>query len=47
MIRDGCETQCFTGKVDTGMGFDLNLEHPEEMNPEIAMKLLNGIKLNL
>ena len=37
---------CFTGKVDTGMSFDLNLEHPEEMNPEIAMKLLqlaNGI----
>ena len=36
----------FTSKVNTGMNFDLNLEHPEEMNPEIALKLLqlaNGI----
>ena len=36
----------FTGKANTGMGFNLNLEHPEEMNPEIAMKLIqlfNGI----
>ena len=36
----------FTSKVSTGLDFDINLEHPEEMNPEIAMKLLqlaNGI----
>ena len=30
----------FTSKVDTGLNFSLNLEHPEEMNPEIAMMLL-------
>ena len=37
---------CFTDKVGGGLSFDLNLEHPEEMNPEIAMKLLqlaNGL----
>ena len=36
----------FTSKVNTGMDFNLNLEHPEEMNPEIALKLVqlaNGI----
>ena len=36
----------FTSKVDTGLNFDLNLENPGEMNPEIAMRLLqlfNGI----
>ena len=36
----------FTDKVGGGLGFNLNLEHPEEMNPEIAMKLLqlaNGL----
>ncbi len=36
----------FIDKVNTGTGFNLNLEHPEEMNPEIAMKLVqlfNGI----
>ena len=36
----------FTDKVDTGLNFNLNLEHPEEMNPEIAVKLVqlfNGI----
>ena len=36
----------FTSKVNTGLNFDINMEHPEEMNPEIAMKLLqlaNGI----
>ena len=36
----------FITKVDLGSGFNLNLEHPEEMNPEIALKLLqlfNGI----
>ncbi len=35
----------FTDKVG-GLDFSLNLEHPEEMNPEIAMKLLqlaNGL----
>ena len=37
---------CFTSKVNTGLDFNLNLEHPKEMNPEIALKLLqlaNGI----
>ncbi len=29
----------FTDKVDTGLDFKLDLEHPEEMNPEIAVKL--------
>ena len=36
----------FTDKVSGGMNFSLNLEHPEEMNPEIAMKLVqlaNGL----
>ena len=36
----------FLTKVDMRAGFNLNLEHPEEMNPEIALKLLqlfNGI----
>ena len=36
----------FTNKVNTGLNFNLDLEHPEEMNPEIAIKLLqlfNGI----
>ena len=36
----------FTSKVNTGLNFKFNMEHPEEMNPEIAMKLLqlaNGI----
>ena len=36
----------FLSKVDMGASFNLNLEHPEEMNPEIALKLLqlfNGI----
>ena len=36
----------FTDKVNLGMDFNLNLEHPEEMNPEIAIKLLqlfNGV----
>ena len=36
----------FLSKVDMGSSFNLNLEHPEEMNPEIALKLLqlfNGI----
>ncbi len=30
----------FISKVDTGLDFKLNLENPEEMNPEIAMGLL-------
>ena len=30
----------FTDKVNAGFDFNLNLEHPEEMNPEIAVKLL-------
>ena len=34
----------FTSKVDTGLDFNLNLEHPEEMNPEIAVKLLQLFK---
>ena len=36
----------FLSKVDMGSNFNLNLEHPEEMNPEIALKLLqlfNGV----
>ena len=36
----------FLTKVDLGSNFKLNLEHPEKMNPEIAMKLLqlfNGV----
>ena len=36
----------FTSKVNTGLDFKFNMEHPEEMNPQIAMKLLqlaNGI----
>ena len=36
----------FTDKVDIGLGFNLDLEHPENMNPDIAMKLLqlfNGV----
>lgn len=36
----------FTSKVNTGLNFKFNMEHPEEMNPQIAMKLLqlaNGI----
>lgn len=36
----------FTNKVNTGLNFNLNLEHPEEMNPEIAIKLVqlfNGL----
>jgi len=30
----------FISKVNTGLNFNLDLEHPETMNPEIAMKLL-------
>ena len=30
----------FTSKLDNSLGFNLNLEHPEEMNPEIAVKLV-------
>jgi ubiquinone biosynthesis protein len=36
----------FLTKVNLGSNFNLNLEHPEEMNPEIALKLLqlfNGV----
>lgn len=36
----------FTSKVDAGLGFKLNLENPGEMNPEIAIRLLqlfNGL----
>ena len=29
----------FTGRVNTGLDFKLDLEHPEEMNPDIAFKL--------
>lgn len=31
----------FTDKVNIGSGFNLNLENPAEMNPEIAMKLVH------
>ena len=34
----------FMDKVDIGVGFDLNLEHPEEMNPQIAMVLVKLVK---
>ena len=34
----------FITKVDLGSGFNLNLEHPEEMNPEIALKLVQLFK---
>ena len=34
----------FLTKVDLGAGFNLNLEHPEEMNPEIALKLVQLFK---
>ena len=34
----------FISKVDLGSGFNLNLEHPEEMNPEIAVKLVQLFK---
>ena len=34
----------FTSKVNTGFDFNLNLEHPEEMNPDIAIKLLQLFK---
>ena len=30
----------FISKVNTGLNFNLDLEHPENMNPDIAMKLL-------
>ena len=36
----------FIDKVGGGLNFNLNLEHPEEMNPEIALKLIqlaNGL----
>ena len=34
----------FMDKVNTGLDFNLNLEHPEEMNPDIALKLLQLFK---
>ncbi len=34
----------FMEKVNKGMNFNLNLTHPEEMNPEIALKLLQLFK---
>ena len=34
----------FISKVDLGAGFNLNLEHPAEMNPEIALKLVQLFK---
>ena len=30
----------FMDKVSTGLGFNLDLEHPENMNPDIAIKLV-------
>lgn len=35
---------CFMAKVNTGMDFNLNLENPGEMNPEIAKGLLKFLK---
>ena len=34
----------FLGKVNTGLDFNLNLENPGEMNPEIAKGLLKFLK---
>ncbi len=34
----------FMNKVDTGLDFNLNLENPGEMNPDIALKLLQLFK---
>ena len=34
----------FTDKVDIGLDFKINLEHPEEMNPDIALKLVQLFK---
>ena len=34
----------FTDKIDMGSAFDLNLEHPEEMGPEAAMKLVRLVR---
>ena len=34
----------FTNKVSTGFDFNLDLEHPENMNPDIAMGLLQLFK---
>ena len=34
----------FTDKVDLGSSFKINLENPEEMNPDIALKLLQLFK---
>ena len=34
----------FTDKVNIGPGFNIDLEHPEEMNPAIAMKLMQLAK---
>ena len=34
----------FTDKVNTGFDFNLDLEHPENMNPDIAMKLVQLFK---
>ncbi len=34
----------FTGKITTGLDFNLNLENPGEMNPEIAKGLLKFLK---
>ena len=33
-------THCLLEKVSTGLGFNLDLEHPENMNPDIAIKLV-------
>ena len=34
----------FTDKVDIGLDFNIDLEHPEEMNPEIAKMLFQLVK---
>ena len=47
-IRTICPTvnilNFFTSKVNLGLDFNINLEHPEEMNPEIAAVLYKLIK---
>jgi len=34
----------FTSKVNIGMDFNIDLEHPEEMNPMVALKLMQLIQ---
>lgn len=42
-VQNRCQ-DLFTDKVDTGLNFNIDLEHPEEMNPEIAKILYQFVK---